>query len=503
MIDERTIFEIHRLHHEGQSVREIAGRLCISRDSVAKYLTEPNRQKPVIERPSKLDPFKPEILRLLDIDPTANSEVIRQRLLRFGFDGGNTILKDYLRTVRPAKRPRQAFIRFESAPGEQIQVDWGHFGSLCYGKTARKLYCMAMIECHSRMLYLAFTHSQRQETLHRALLNGFIFFKGTPRQIVTDNMLTAVIERDGPLIRFNETFLSFLRPFKTAPFACNPGQGHEKGKVEKGAIHYIRNNFWPLRSFKDLADVQTQANHWRDHIANVRIHSTTGEKPSLRFRADAMTPLPECLPDCRDSQVAKVHTDFSVRFDANTYTVAPWMIGKAAMVKADQETVTIYFKEKVIAVHQRSWDRRQRIESARHREDAQKNRLNHWLCEDTALLFSLGEEVKVYVERLASTHLPLKKNIQRLLALKDEYGSRALIEAMQEATAHNAYGADYIQNILYQRMTPQRVHPPVRLREEALNRIRLEEPSLADFDAFVVKRKKRDDRDRQTKGKTS
>jgi hypothetical protein len=66
---------------------------------------------------------------------------------------------------------------------------------------------------------------------------------------------------------------------------------------------------------------------------------------------------------------------------------------------------------------------------------------------------------------------------------------------MQEATAHNAYGADYIQNILYQRMTPERVHLPVRLQQETLNRIRLEEPSLADFDAFIVKRKKRGERD--------
>jgi len=171
------------------------------------------------------------------------------------------------------------------------------------------------------------------------------------------------------------------------------------------------------------------------------------------------------------------------------------MVGKVALVKADHETVTIYLKEKVITVHRRSWDRRQRIESARHREEAQKNRLKHWLSEDTALLISLGEEAKVYIERLASSHLPLKKNIQRLLALKDEYGSRALVEAMQEATAHNAYGADYIQNILYQRMTPERVHLPVRLQQETLNRIRLEEPSLADFDAFIVKRKKRGERD--------
>lgn len=496
MIDQRTIFEIHRLHHEGQSIRKIAQRLRISRDSVARYLADPNRPKPVIERPSKLDPFKSEIVRLLDIDPGVSSQVIRQRLLPLGFDGGNTIIKDYLRTVRPPIRAKQAFIRFESSPGEQIQVDWGHFGSLPYGNTARKLYCMAMIECHSRMLYLEFTHSQRQETLHRALLNGFIFFGGSPKEIVTDNMLTAVIERDGPLIRFNEAFLTFLRPFKVAPFACNPGQGHEKGKIEKGAIHYIRNNFWPLRSFADLADVQTQANHWRDHVANVRVHNTTGEKPSLRFRPEAMTPLPDSLPDCRDSQAAKVHTDFSVRFDANTYTVPPWMVGKTAVVKADNDTVTIYFKEKVTAVHRRSWDRRQRIESARHKEEARRNRLKHWLSEDTALLMSLGEEVKVYIERLASTHLPLKKNIQALLALKDEYGAQALIDAIREATSHNAYGADYIQNILYQQMTPHRVHPPVRLKEEALNRIRLEEPSLADFDAFVIKRKKRDDRDR-------
>ena len=496
MIDQRTIFEIHRLHHERQSIRKIARRLSISRDSVARYLADPNRPKPTIERPSKLDPFKPEIARLLDIYPEASSEVIRQRLLPLGFDGGNTIIKDYLRTVRPAVRAKQAFIRFESAPGEQIQLDWGHFGSVPYDKTARKLYCLAMIECHSRMLYVEFTHSQRQESLHRAILNGFIFFGGTPVQIVTDNMLTAVLERDGPLIRFNETFLSFLRPFKITPFACNPGQGHEKGKVEKGAIHYIRNNFWPLRSFKNLADVQAQANHWRDTIANVRVHSTTGEKPSLRFRPDAMAPLPDTLPDCRDSQVAKVHTDFSVRFDANTYTVPPWMVGKTALVKADNETVTIYFKEKVIAVHRRSWDRRKRIESERHKEEAQRNRLKHWLSEDTALLMSLAEEVKVYVERLASAHLPLKKNIQKLLALKDEYGAQALIDAVREATLHNAYGADYIQNILYQQMTPERVHPPVRLKQETLNRIRLEEPCLADFDAFIVKRKKRCDRDR-------
>jgi hypothetical protein len=265
---------------------------------------------------------------------------------------------------------------------------------------------------------------------------------------------------------------------------------HEKGKVEKGAIHYIRHNFFPLRSFKDLDDVQSQAIRWRDTVANARVHTTTGEKPSLRFKPEAMIPLPETLPDCRDTEVAKVHTDFSIRFDANTYTVPPSLIGKELVVKADRETVTIYCKDKAVAVHKRSWLRRHRSESPRHLEAAGAHRCEHWLSGEAAYLLSLGEEVKVYMEHLAALHLPLKKNLDGMIALRDEYGAQALVGAVREAAGRNAYGADYIRNILYQRMRPCRLHPPVKLDRDALNRIRLDEPSLADFDAFVVKRRK-------------
>ncbi len=97
MIDERTIFEIHRLHLEGLPVRKIARTLSLSRDTVTKYLANPVRKKVRCERPSKLDPFKEEIGRLLEIYPEASSEVIRQRLAPLGFDGGNTILKTCVR----------------------------------------------------------------------------------------------------------------------------------------------------------------------------------------------------------------------------------------------------------------------------------------------------------------------------------------------------------------------------------------------------------------------
>lgn len=488
MIDQRTIFEIHRLAHEGLSLRKIARTLGIARRSAQKYLAEPNPPRPLLNRPSMLDPFKEAIERLLQIDPKASAVVIRQRLEAQGFTGGLSILRNHLRQVRFAKAPKPT-IRFETPPGHQCQVDWGHFGAITYGDTARKLYCLAVIEGHSRLLYLEFTHSQRQETLHQCLLNAFHFFQGTPRELVHDNMLTAVLERQGPVVRFNEHFLAFLRPFKITPIACNVRQPQEKGKVEKGAIHYIRHNFWPLRTFRDLPDLQSQANQWRDQVANARIHNTMGQRPSERFAPTAMRPLPELLPDCRDTAQAKVHTDFSIHFDGNTYTVPPWLIGKSVTVKADHHQLTCYFKEKTVATHPRCWQRKQRIELPQHRDLAKKHHRRHWDSQEIAALISLGEVAKTYLERLANTHQPLTKSVKKLLDLKDDYGAHALIEAMQRALRHQAIGVQYIENILYQEMTPQRQHPPVRLKQAHLNQIRLEEPSLADYDAFVLRRK--------------
>jgi transposase len=490
MIDKRTIFELHRLAHAGLSVRKIAKTLGISRPTATKYLEEPNPPRPPILRPSKLEAFKDEIARLLEIDPKASAVVIRQHLATQGFDGGITIVRDYLHGVRDARQKKQPVIRFESAPGVQCQTDWGHFGSLTYGDTTRKLYCLAVIEAHSRLLYLEFTHSQRQDTLHRCLLNAFHFFHGTPKELVHDNMLTAVLERQGPLVRFNEHFLEFLRPLHITPVACNVAQPQEKGKVEKGAIHYIRHNFWPLRTFRDLPDLQAQADQWRDQVANVRMHNTTGQRPIDRFVPKAMRPLPALLPDCRDTAPAKVHTDFSIRFDGNTYTVPPWLIGQTLTVKADHHQVTCYCKDKVVATHLRCWHRKQRIELPHHREAAQKHHRRHWYSQEVATFIALGEIAKCYLEHLATTNEPLKKSVNKLLALKDEYGAPALVDAMHRATLHQAYGAHYIENILYQEMTPQRQHPPVRLKHPALNHIRLEEPSLEAYDAFVIKRNK-------------
>ncbi len=490
MLERKIVFEIHRLKDMGFSNSSIAQDLRISRDSVGLYLKEPERRLAKHKRSSMLDPYKPLIDQLLQEHPGLPAPVALRRIQQKGFTGEITIVRDYLRIKKSAMRQGgHAFIRFESSPGQQMQIDWGHFGTLVYGNTKRKLYAFVITESYSRMLYVEFTHSQKQEVLHRCLMNAFMFFGGSPKELVVDNMLTAVVERQGRIIRFNDAFLDFLRPLKINPVACNVRSPQEKGKVER-SVQYIRQSFWPLRSFTDLLDANSQARAWLKEVANVRIHKGTGEKPDTRFGSVRLRPLPDTLPDALETVSVLVHKDFAVRFDGNAYTVPPWTTGKRLILKADADSVSIYHKDKTVAGHVRSYESRQRIENPSHAEQVKRLQRRLWEDRDIALFASMGDETIKYLEALADARQPIKKNVSKLLSLRDEYGVHPLLDAITRAIEIKAFTADYIKNILYQAHTPKRTHQPVMLEKEELNRIRLSEPSLAEYDAIAVKRSK-------------
>ncbi|MDH3349060.1 MAG: DDE-type integrase/transposase/recombinase [Desulfobulbaceae bacterium] len=136
-----------------------------------------------------------------------------------------------------------------------MQIDCGHLPSIDYEGIARKLYMLVVIKSHSRRFFLYFSHSQKQEYLHMGLLQAFTHFGGTPPTLLGDNMLTEVTELVGGVIRFNESFLDFLRSFNITPKACNVRAPQEKGKVES-VIKYVRQNFIPLRTFQNLHEIK-------------------------------------------------------------------------------------------------------------------------------------------------------------------------------------------------------------------------------------------------------
>lgn len=483
----RQIFQIYQLKNIGYTERRIARDMGLSRPTVRKYLLDPYPEVKKRTYKSQLEPYYSLIDHYLEEDNKASAVVIYQRLAEVGYKGSISILREYLNKLRGKNKKEKAYIRYESAPAQQCQIDWGYFGTLKYGQDSRKIWCFAMIEAYSRLLYLEFTHSYNIDVFIGCHIRAFNFLGGTPKEIIHDNLKTAVIERDGRLVRFNERYLDFLRTLHIMPHACNPYQPHEKGKIEKGGIHYIRNNFWPLRSFTDINDINNQAEKWRDNIANVRIHQTTREKPADRFTRVNMRPFLKDSMDSRETKFKGVYRDSRIWFDCNYYTVPYWAVGKDVTVKADNNEVIIYYKTQVIAKHQRCWQKRHVIDNPNHIKKLLEQKKYALTSKQQEYFLSLDPIAQQYLDALNNANLPVKKNIRSLLKLKDMYGSCALISACKTALKHKALGSEYVENILLQQITPNKTYLPVVMKREEHNNLMITEADLVFYDNLIFK----------------
>jgi transposase len=488
MLSAEQIDTIHRLHWgEKWSLRKMARHLHLARKTIRKYLNSPVAPAPVRRRrATKLDPFKTTIAELLAQDATASSVVIAQRLQPLGFHGGITTLRNYVKTIRPTAPPR-AFVRMEPPPGERFEIDWGHFGALDYQGDSRKLYAFALVECHSRKQYLEFTHSQSFETFLRCHIHAFEAMGGVARELWFDNLATVVAEHDGKLIRFHPRFLAFAREFDFYPRACNVAAGWEKGKVERAGIGYVRQNFWPLRAFTDLTDVNRQARQWLVEVANQRLHRETRERPDERFRPDCLRPLPAIIPDYRDTVEALVRKDLRLQFDGNRYCVPQRYVGRQLTIKADSSAVSIYDRVHEIVSYPRSWRRGQTFGADRFEpEIAEQRPAARRSQAQQRLIALLGNEGENYLRHLADTERSLTRQIVELLELVRQYGPEVVAAAIAKAQAAGAFGADYIANILKQQQARRDPQPRLQLKDPRLNELATDPLSLLDYDSFIL-----------------
>ena len=189
MIDFELYSKIKHYHEQkGLKPARIAQELGLDPRTVEKWLHE-RRFRPRIAyapRPSKLDPFKDSIIRMLEAHPYSAAQILR-RIREEGYEGAYTIVKDYVRKMRPA-RPR-AFLKLCFAPGECAQVDWGSYGSIRVGEDHRRLSFFVMVLCYSRLMYVEFTVSQTMEHFLACHQNAFTAFGAVPGRIMIDNLL--------------------------------------------------------------------------------------------------------------------------------------------------------------------------------------------------------------------------------------------------------------------------------------------------------------------------
>lgn len=324
MLGGNEVKQIHELHGQALSIREIGRRLGLARNTVRKYLRQPG--VPVAKRrppaSSKLAPFQAHLDARLAQGLT-NCAVLLRELHAQGYTGSCTILKDFVRPRRPP-RTAAATMRFETAPGEQAQVDWGHFAYLTPAGERRWLWAFVMVLAWSRALYVEFVRRADVHTFLRCHLHAFHAFGGRPRRCLYDNAKVVVLGRDaGGTPIWNRTFLDFALRLGLELRLCAPYRAQTKGRVESG-VKYVRGNFWPTARFSDDADLNAQARVWIDTVAHPRVHGTTGERPADRIVVEQahLVRLPEpttLAPYLRDTR--KVARDGFVAWEGAYYGV--------------------------------------------------------------------------------------------------------------------------------------------------------------------------------------
>ena len=195
----------------------IARQLHVHHGTVARVLAQaglPSLSRSA--RPSALDPFLPFIRQTLEAFPTLTASRLFVMVRERGYRGG----PDHFRHVIACHRPRpkaEAYLRLRTLPGEQGQVDWGHFGQLTIGRAGRPLMAFVMVLSFSRQIYLRFFLNARLESFLRGHVGAFTAWNGLPRVLLYDNLKSVVLERQGDAIRFHPTFLEFAGHYRFEP----------------------------------------------------------------------------------------------------------------------------------------------------------------------------------------------------------------------------------------------------------------------------------------------
>jgi transposase len=458
--------EILRLYHaEKWPVGTVAAQLGHHHSTVRRVLAQAGLTVGLVcTRPSKVDPYLPFLLETLTKYPRLRASRLHAMVKERGYTGGS----DHFRTIVARHRPRpaaEAFLRLRTLPGEQAQVDWGHFGKATIGDATRTLFGFVMVLSWSRQIFVRFYFSAAMPSFLRGHVEAFDFFGGVPRTLLYDNLKSAVLERAGDAIRFHPTLLALAAHYRFQPRPVAPARGNEKGRVER-AIRYLRDNFFAARAWTDVDDLNAQALAWMTGPAADRLCPEDRHR-SVRDafteeRAKLLVPPGNPFPTDERLEVEIGKTPYA-RFDLNDYSIPHTHVRRTLVVVASFDTVRVLDGNDVLATHARSWDRGRTIEVPAHlaallehkrqaKEHRGIDRLHHAVPQSRRLLALVAERGG----NLGS----LTWGLMRLL---ESDGPQPLDAAIAEAVARGTPHLGAVRHLLDRARRERGQPPPVDL----------------------------------------
>jgi transposase len=484
VIDYETYARIHDgRDRQGLTISQIASTLGLHRETVAKWLARSRfeRSRPA-PRSSVLDPFRGRITRLLDTHPYSAQQIF-QRLREEGYDGGITIVRDYVRRIRPTKLP--VYLKLHFVPGECAQIDWGTYGTVIVGNTRRRLSFFVIVLAYSRLMYVEFTVSQTMEHFLACHQHAFTAFGGVPAKLMVDNLKSAVLQRlAGVAPVFNQRYVDFARHYGFTITPCNVRRANEKGRVESG-VGYVKKNYLRGLELTEFSAIQAAAKVWLETIANVRIHGETHRRPIDLFQEE-QSKLGRLNPNPYDvarTTTARASSQFRITADTNHYSVPSAYAHRRLTVKLHPDRVAIYFDTQLIARHTRCYSRHLDIEDPEHAKPLLAQRARAREQRLMLRFLALSPDAQAYYDGLEQKRLNARHHVRRILALAEVYPPEAIARAISDGLAFGAFSAEYIANILESRARALPEPGPLQLtRGIDLLDIDIPAPDLSAYD---------------------
>jgi transposase len=415
-------------------------------------------------RPSAVDPFVPFILETLERYPTLTAARLHAMLGERGYPGSASHLRHRVALLRP-RRPAEAYLRLRTRPGEQAQVDWGHFGHLQIGRARRPLMAFVMVLSHSRMIFLRFFLDARMDSFLRGHVEAFAAFGGCPRVALYDNLKSAVLERQGDAIRLNPELLGLAAHYRFEPRPVAVARGNEKGRVER-SIRYIRDSFFAGRSFTDLPELNAQARTWCLGLAAERRwpqDNFLSVRQAFEAEGCSLMALPETAFALGERVAVKVGKTPYVRFDLNDYSVPHTHVRRTLTVLADEQWVRVLDGATELARHRRCWDSHTQIEDDAHVQrlvDAKRAGRAHRACDRLAQAAPASAEL---LRRAGARGENLGSITATLMRLLERWGAAALQAAITEALARDVAHPSAVCLALERARSASGEPPPVAL----------------------------------------
>ncbi len=458
--------EVLRLFRaEGWRRNTIAKQLGLHHSAVARVLARngvlPEARR---QRSSKADEYVPFMKQTLEKYPRLTATRLHEMVKSRGYEGGIDHFRDIVAALRPTPKG-EAYLRLSTMPGEQAQCDWAHFGKLNIGNAERRLLAFVMVLSWSRKIFLRFYFGDATANFLRGHVEAFEHYQSVPREVLYDNLKSAVLERVGDAIHFNPDLLALSAHYRFAPKPVGVRRANEKGRVER-AISYIRTSFFAARQFADIDDLNKQAIAWCQE-----------EAVSRKQPPDRLQTVAEAFEKERSSLLALPSSPFPVyerkpvqagktpyvRFDLNDYSIPYEYANDRLIVEATLERVSITNGKDVIATHARTFDKGRTVEDGEHVKELGRFKKKAKKHRAIDRIRNVVPSSDAYFKHAAERGHNLGRLTQLLLQLLDLYGAAEMEAAVAETLANGTCHSAAIQRILERNRRRRGMVPPVPL----------------------------------------